>query len=405
MWYKAAIWFTEREVCFVNKRNNLIIAILTIGVFAIINTEMGVIGILPSIAENFHVSISKAGLLVSLFALAVAISGPIMPLLFSGINRKKVMLFVLGIFLLGNIISVFTSSFTVLLIARVIPAFFHPVYCSLAFTAAAASVSKEEAPKSVSKVFMGVSAGMVLGVPITSFIASATNLGMAMSFFAIVNAIVFIITFLFVPSMPVNERLSYGEQLSVLKKSIIWQSIIAVILMNGAVFGVYSYFAEYLEIVTKLPGKIVSLMLLIYGVANLIGNFIGGKLLSNNAIKTVVSFPFVLGAVYIILFLTGQITMPMALITLVWGIIAGVGANINQYWITSAAPDTPDLANGLFLTSANLGTTIGAAVCGLFISGMGTQYVILGGLLFLILSIGSILLRVYIYSPTKQLLQ
>jgi len=119
--------------------------------------------------------------------------------------------------------------------------------------------------------------------------------------------------------------------------------------MNGAVFGVYSYFAEYLEIITKLPGKIVSLMLLIYGVANLIGNIIGGKLLSNNAIKSVVSFPFILGAVYIILFLTGQFTVPMALIILVWGIIAGAGGNINQYWITSAAPETPDLANGIMV--------------------------------------------------------
>ncbi|PAF11560.1 hypothetical protein CHH61_26650, partial [Shouchella clausii] len=68
---------------------------------------------------------SRAGLLVSLFALVVAISGPIMPLLFSGINRRTVMLLVLGVFIVGNIISMFASNFTVLLIARVIPAFFH----------------------------------------------------------------------------------------------------------------------------------------------------------------------------------------------------------------------------------------------------------------------------------------
>src|ERR1700726_2685860 len=95
------------------KRHNLLIFILTIGVFGILNTEMGVIGILPLIADQFHVSISKAGLLVSLFALAVAISGTTMPLLFSGINRKKVMLLVLGIFVLSNIISMFASNFTI----------------------------------------------------------------------------------------------------------------------------------------------------------------------------------------------------------------------------------------------------------------------------------------------------
>lgn len=380
------------------KQSNLIIAILTFGVFAIINTEMGVIGILPLIADNFNVSISKAGLLVSLFALAVAISGPIMPLLFSGINRKKVMLLVLGIFLLGNIVSVFTSSFTVLLISRVILGFFHPIYCSLAFTAASASVSEKEAPKAVAKVIMGVSAGMVLGVPITSFIASITSLGMAMSFFAMINAIAFIVTFLFIPSMPVSERLSYGVQLSALKTPIIWFSIIAVILMNGAVFGVYSYLAEYLKIVTNVPEKIISVMLLIYGIANIIGNIVAGKLLSKNSIKFVVSFLFSLLAMYIILFLAGQFTVSMAVITLIWGILGGAGANINQYWIASAAPKAPDFANGLFLTSANLGTTIGTSVCGLFISTLGMQYIVLGGLLFLILGIISVFLRIYRFS-------
>jgi DHA1 family inner membrane transport protein len=373
------------------KRNNLLIFVLTLGVFAILNTEMGVIGLLPFIANNFHISVSEAGLLVSLFALAVALSGPILPLLFSGINRKKVMLLVLGIFLLGNIASVFTSSFTVLLIARVVPAFFHPIYCSLAFTVASTSVSEEEAPKAVSKVFMGVSAGMVLGVPVTSFIASVTSLGMAMAFFAVVNALAFIATFLFVPSLPVHERRSYGAQLSIVKKSLTWLSMATVIFINAAVFGVFSYLAEYLGTITHISGKTISFMLLIYGVANILGNMIAGKLLSKHAIKLVASFPFVLGAVYVLFFFLGQFTVPMAFITLVWGVLAGTSGNINQYWMTSAAPEAPDLANGLFLTSANIGTTIGTTVCGLFLSAIGIQYFVFGGLLFLLLSFVSIL--------------
>jgi DHA1 family inner membrane transport protein len=359
----------------------MLIFILTIGVFGILNTEMGVIGLLPSIADHFNVSVSKAGWLVSSFALAVAVSGPILPLLFSGINRKKVMLLILGVFVLGNIVSIFTSNFSIALVARVIPAFFHPVYCSLAFTVAAASVSKEEAPKAVSKVFIGVSAGMVIGVPIASIIASAASLQMAMVFFAAVNIMVFIATLLFVPSMPVEERLSYGAQLSVLKKKITWLSIVAVILINSAIFGVYSYLAEYLKTVTNMSSNTISLMLFIYGGANIIGNVVAGKILTNSAIKSVVSFPFVLGAVYTLLFFTGQFSIPMAIITLIWGILAGIGANMNQYLMMSSAPEAPDFANGLFLTSANLGVTFGAAGGGFFIAEMGTQYVILVGLL------------------------
>jgi len=385
------------------KPNNLLIFILTIGVFGILNTEMGIIGILPSLAEHFNVSVSKAGLLVSLFALVIAVSGPTMPLLFSGINRKKVMLLVLGVFVVGNIVSIFTTNFTIALIARVIPALFHPIYCSLAFSVAAASVSKEEAPKAVSKVFIGVSAGMVVGVPIASFIASTISLQMAMVFFAVVNAIAFLATLLFVPSMPVTEKLTYGAQLSVLKKFITWQSIVAVIFLNSAIFGVYSYLAEYLKTVTNMSSNTITIMLFVFGGANIIGNVLAGKLLTKNALSSVVFFPFVLGAVYILLYLFGHLSVPMAIITLIWGIIAGVGGNINQYWIMSSAPEAPDFANGLFLTSANLGTTIGAAIGGLFISGLGTEYVVLVGILSVILGSLSIFLRNYMYSPTKQL--
>ncbi|MDO6851801.1 MFS transporter [Priestia megaterium] len=384
------------------KRNNLLILILTIGVFGILNTEMGIVGILPLIADHFHISISKAGLLVSLFALAVAISGPILPLLFSGINRKKVMLLVLGVFVLGNVVSIFASNFTILLIARVIPAFLHPVYVSIALTAAAASVSKEEAPKATSKVFMGVTGGMVLGAPVSSFIANTTSLEMAMLFFTIVNAIAFIAILLFVPSMPVKERLSYGSQLSVLKKPIIWLSIGAVIFINAAMYGVSSYLAEYLETITNIPGKTISLMLFIFGGASIIGNIVAGKLLTNNAIKSVAAFPFVLGVVYILLFLIGQFTLPMALIVLIFGIVVAIGNNISQYWITSAAPEAPEFSNGLFLASGNLGVTTGTSVGGLVISGMGTQFVVLGGFLFLILSLVFILMRTYKYSPINQ---
>lgn len=381
-----------------DRKNHLFIFILTIGVFGILNTEMGIVGILPSIADHFNVSIAKAGLLVSLFALAVAISGPILPLLFSGLNRKKVMLFVIGVFVLGNVVSIFASSFTVLLIARVLPAFLHPVYVSIALTAAAASVNKEETPKMISKVFMGVTGGMVLGSPISSFIATSTSIKMAMLFFTVVNVIAFI-TLLFIPSMPVKERLSYGSQLSILKRFFTWLSIAAVVFINAAMYGVSSYLAEYLETITHIPGKTTSLMLFIFGGASIIGNIVAGKLLTKNTMKSIISFPFVLAFVYILLFSMGQFTIPMAIIVFAFGIVVAIGNNISQYCIVSAAPEAPEFSNGLFLASGNVGVTIGTTVGGTIITEMGTKYVVLGGFLFLLLSILFILMRNYMHYP------
>ncbi|MGR6898967.1 MFS transporter [Rummeliibacillus sp. BSL5] len=383
------------------KQKRLLILILTIGVFGILNTEMGVIGILPEIAEHFNVSVSAAGWLVSIFAIGVAVSGPTMPLLFSGIDRKKVMVLVLIVFVIGNIVSIFTSNFNILLIARLIPALFHPVYCSLAFSVAADSVDKEEAPKAVAKVFIGVSAGMVVGVPIVSFVAGISNLQMALAIFAIVNIVVLIATLLFVPSIPVQEKISYGAQLNVLKHSNTWLAVIIVILLNAAIFGVYSYLADFLQSVTHVSSTFTSLLLFIYGAANIIGNILAGRLLVDKPVKTIVALPFLMGATYLILFFAGQFTLPMALLILMWGVLAGLAANINQYIITTAASEAPDFANGLFLSACNIGTTIGAAAGGVFITKMGTQYVVLVGLLSLVLTAVFIFLKNYGQKASK----
>lgn len=380
----------------------LLVFILTVGVFGIINTEMGVIGILPLIAETFHVTVPEAGWTVSIFALVVALSAPVTPLLFSGVNRKKVMLLALGVFTLSNIISMLTSNFTVLLIARALPAFLHPVYVSMAFTVAAASVSKEKAPKAVAKVFIGVSAGMVLGVPVTSYIASEVSFTMGMAFFTVINALVFIATILFVPSMPVKEKLSYGEQLGVLKKKITWYSVIAVTLINGALFGFFSYMSDYLKTVTEVSYNVISSMLLIYGLANIAGNVIAGKQLAMNPVRSMVLIPFVLFVSYVCLYFLGEWIMAMAAIILLLGVLAGYAQNTMQYMITDAAPEAPDFANGLYLLSANLGTTIGAAVCGLFITYSGTRYSVFGSLLFLVASVVFVALRVRAKQSRRQ---
>ena len=379
----------------------LLVFILTAGVFGIINTEMGVIGILPLIAEHFHVTVPEAGWTVSIFALVVAISAPIMPLLFSGINRKKVMLLALGVFTLSNIISMLTSNFTILLIARALPAFLHPVYVSMAFTVAAASVSKEKAPKAVAKVFIGVSAGMVLGVPVTSYIASEVSFTMGMMFFTVVNALVFVATLLFVPSMPVKEKLSYGAQLNVLKKKIIWYSIMAVTLINGALFGFFSYMSDYLRTVTEVSYSVISILLMIYGLANITGNVIAGKQLATNPIRSMIFIPFALFTFYICIFILGEWLAAMTVIILILGILAGYGQNTMQYMITEAAPEAPDFANGLFLLSANLGTTVGAAACGAFITFFDTRYSVIGSLLFLAVSIIFVVLRIRTVQSSK----
>lgn len=377
----------------IERKPNLLVMLLTLGVFGIINTEMGVVGIIPQIAETFGVSVPQAGWTVSVFALIVAISAPIMPLLFSGVNRRTVMLLALGLFTASNLISIITDSFGVLLVARALPAFLHPVYASMAFTVAAQSVNKENAPKAVSKVFVGVSAGMVLGVPVTSFIASHASFAIAMTFFAAINAFVFVATLLCIPLMPVTERLSYGTQLSVLRKPIVWYSVIAFTFINGAMFGFFSFMSDFLNKVTGFAFDTVSTLLLVYGIANIMGNILAGKLFPVRKRFYMLVIPIIMFVGYSLLFAFGEHSVTAGLQILFAGLLAGFVNIVGQYMISSAASEAPDFANGLFLTAANFGTMAGTALCGVFITMFGTRFSLIGTLLFLAASLLFILVR------------
>ena len=124
-----------------------------------------------------------------------------------------------------------------------------------------------------------------------------------MLFFTVVNALVLIATILFIPSMPVKEKVSYGAQLSVLKRTVMWNSIIAVTLINGAMFGFFSYMSDYLKTVTEVSYSVISVVLLVYGLANIVGNVLAGKLLSINARRSIIIMPFcIAGFLYMSLY-------------------------------------------------------------------------------------------------------
>lgn len=381
----------------ITKNHNVLILILAIGTFSILNTEVGIIGILPLIAEKFNVDITQAGLLVSLFALIIAGAGIIMPLLFSGFNRKKVMIAVLTIFSVCNLIAAFAPNFAVVLTARLIPAFFHPIYCSLAFVVAASLVDKKNVPQAISKVMMGVSAGIVIGIPVTSFIANTFSYQTAMLFFTLMNIIALVLTLIMIPSMPVKEKISYGSQLSVLKQSITWMSLFTVSAIGASLFAVYAYIAQYLQEISRISGENLSLALFLFGCASILGNFLAGKFLSRNAQKTATLYPVLFCILYMLVFVLGEFSIAMIPVIFFWGMLNGIGNNIQQFWIMSAIPKAPDFANGLFISFGNLGTTIGTFAGGVILADIGTHYIIFGGIFFLVLTWISILMRNVIY--------
>ena len=379
------------------KNENLIIYIMMLGTFGVLSTEMGVVGILPQIAEYFNVNITQAGLFVSLFALTIAICGIFMPLLFSKFDRKKSFILVLSIFTIFSAIGSFVNNFYIALICRIIPAIFHPIYCGLALTVAAEIVEPENVQNAVSKVIMGVSAGMIVGVPITTFIATNFGYQFSMLWFSLVTFIALIATALFFPKLP-GKKQSYGSQIKVATTGVFIISVLGVIFLNGGMYTSYSYISEFLNTLTNIFATELSIVLFIYGVASIVGNWLGAKLLTDRSKLTLLAFPVIFSMLMIGVFIFNNAKIPMLILIIIWGLLAGIGNDISQYLMVSSAPDAPEFANGIFLSMGNVGVTLGTTIAGAVVIGMGIKYVMIAAILVMIIDLILLLTRTKKYN-------
>lgn len=376
--------------------------ILALGVFGIITTEMGIIGVLPQVTQKFNISTSQAGWLVSIFSLVVAISGPFLTLLASGINRKVILLTAVLIFAISNIVYAYTTQFDVMLVFRIIPAIFHPVFFSVALVTAAKLVPPEKSNKAVTKVFAGITVGFAFGVPLTSYLGENISLEAAFLFGAVVSMIAFVGILAWLPSMPVKEKISYGKQLGILRNPQLWLNIVIVIFIFAAMFSVYSYFAEYLGQVTQMNGSWISIMLMAFGIIMIFGNFVFGSLLNKSITKTVSMFPLLFAVIYLLAYYLGSYFIPMVVIVFIWGAVHSGGLIVSQTWLTTETKEAPEFGNSLFVSFSNLGITVGASIGGWFISHLGIHQLIWSGIMFSLLAFLLIMIKLKVSKSSER---
>lgn len=360
---------------------------MALGAFGIITTEFGIIGIMPAIAKHFNVSIDTAGWLLSGFALTIALTGPFSVLLTSKVNRKLMMCLVLLAFVASNILSAVSPNFTVLMIARILPAFLHPVFWAVATVAASKQVEPKDAPKAVSVVLGGLSVATVLGVPITTYISELINWQASFVVSGVINLIAFAALLAFVPSMPVTENQSVKSQLVILKKGQMWVNLIATMIMIAGIFATYSFLAEYLGKISSMNGTEISLMLLLFGATGIAGNWVTGIALSKNVMLTTRFFLLSLVVVHVLAYVFGGLFMPMTAIVGIWGFIHTGGFLIGQTRSTSEAPEAPELAASLMVSFGNAGVTLGTFLGGLVITHFGVHQVIFISILLLLVAL------------------
>jgi predicted MFS family arabinose efflux permease len=378
---------------------------LTISAFAIGTTEFVAVGILPTIAQSLHVSVATSGLLVSIYAMGVALGGPLLTALTGNLPRKPLLVGLMGLFIAGHIASAMAPDFITLLITRFISGFAHAVFFGVGATIAATLVAPDKKATAIALMFAGLTIAIIVGVPLGTFIGQ--HFGWRATFLGVVllGAVGFAATWILLPNhLKSSPPLKLKQQLQVLKSGPILLVLAITAFGYGGTFVTFTYLATLLEKISGFSAASVSLLLLVYGVAIAIGNVIGGKLSNTNPAKALISM-FFLQALVLLLFSFTVYFKVAAIVTLfAMGILSFATVPGLQLYVVQLAekylPGTEDIASSLNISAFNLGVAIGSYVGGKAVGSAALGLPATPWLGALIVLLGAVL-TVYSYRSNK----
>ncbi|MBC3863706.1 MFS transporter [Undibacterium jejuense] len=350
---------------------------LTLSAFAIGTTEFVIVGLIPTIADSLRVSVPSAGLLVSLYALGVAIGAPVLTALTGRVHRKLLLLALMALFTIGNLIAWHAPGYETLVVARVLTGLAHGVFFSIGSTIATSLVPKEKAASAIAIMFTGLTVALVTGVPLGTFIGQ--TFGWQSTFLAVsfLGLIAFVGSWILVPETLSHHRpASLLTQLAVLKKPRLLLIYSMTALGYGGSFVAFTYLAPILQNISGFSAQNVSLVMLIYGVSVAFGNVWGGKLADKKGPIRALQIVFALLALVLFSLTFTASSMWLSLLTvLLWGAVAfGNVPGLQVYVVQRAELDAPqavDVASGLNIAAFNIGIAGGAWGGGLIVEHLG----------------------------------
>jgi DHA1 family inner membrane transport protein len=342
---------------------------LALSAFAIGTTEFVIVGLIPTIAAGLGVSLPSAGLLVSMYALGVAIGAPVLTALTGKVPRKQLLLALMLLFTVGNLLAWLAPGYATLMAARVLTGLAHGVFFSIGSTIATGLVTKEMAASAI--------ALLVTGVPLGTFIGQ--TFGWQSTFLAVslLGVIAVVGSALLVPAdIAMSPPADLRTQLAVLKKPRLLLVYAMTTLGYGGTFIAFTYLAPILQDVSGFSASSVSLVMLVYGVSVAFGNIWGGKLADRLGPVRALQIVFaLLAAVLLALTFTASHRWLALATVLLWGAVAfGNVPGLQVYVVRRAerdAPDAVDVASGLNIAAFNVGIALGAWGGGLIVTRLG----------------------------------
>ena len=353
---------------------------LAAGAFGIGVTEFAPMGLLPVIAQDLHVSIPAAGLLISAYALGVMLGAPLMTLTTARVPRRTLLIGLAAIFTIGNLLSAVSGSYGMLLFARVITSLNHGAFFGVGSVVAASLVPADRRAGAVAAMFMGLSIANVVGVPLATW--AGDQLGWRAAFWGIsgLGVVTMAALRLTLPPMPTPAGGDMMAELRVLTRGPVIGALALTVLGSSAMFTVFTYVAPILREETGASLGFVTAMLMTYGIGLTVGNWLGGKFADRSVDRTLIVTLGGLSVVLIALALLMRHPVPTALLVFLWGVASFALVPPLQLRVMAAAADAPNLASSVNIGAFNLGNAIGAALGGAVIAAkLGYPVVALAG--------------------------
>ncbi|WEG12864.1 MFS transporter [Pullulanibacillus sp. KACC 23026] len=358
------------------KRSTFALVALAMSAFAIGTTEFISVGLLPLIASDLKIPISIAGLTVSLYALGVTFGAPVLTSVTSKIPRKTLLILIMIVFIAGNSIAACATGIGILIIGRVISALSHGIFMSIGSTIAADLVPENRRASAISIMFSGLTIATVTGVPLGTFIGQQYGWRMAFVLITAVGIIALLANCILVPSdLRKGIPTAFSSQFKLLKNSRLLLIFIITALGYGGTFVVFTYLSPILVTITGFKENLVSIILLIYGIAIAIGNMLGGKLTNKNPLKALF-YMFIVQAIILFIFLFTAPHKSIALMTVFFmGLLAFMNVPGLQLYAVMLAerfiPTAVDVASAINIAAFNAGIALGSYLGGLITHSFG----------------------------------
>lgn len=337
---------------------------LALAAFAIGVTEFTPMGLLPVIASDLGISIPKAGMLISAYAVGVLAGAPIMTLAFGIARRKIALIGLMGIFTIGNVLSAFAPEYVALVVTRVITSFAHGAFFGLGAVVAAGLVPKSRQAAAVATMFLGLTIANLCGVPLATWLGQVAGWRASFAATAVLGVLAMIAIWFALPTGERGQMPDVGRELRVLTRPAVVIALLTTVLGSAATFTMFTYIAVILTHQVDATPAFVTTMLVVVGIGFTLGNVLSGKAADRSIRKTLLTV-FSLFAAVMFLFPVIVTTQTGAVVTLlVWGILSFALVPPVQMQVMRVAHDAPGLASSINVGAFNLGNAIGAAAGG-----------------------------------------